>query len=486
MQKRSAKQKIATLLILVSLIMPLGTPLTIPEPVEAAVFTNQEKALIRQLQNDYAQLDKTPYNSQNLYSIEPSLLDPFNPGALTPAYITAQMAYINYYRYLFDLPSISSNEADNKSAQVTAAIMAAVNANPFVDQHGLENVTKPDFVSQEDWQTAQQVSAASNLNFNVYDESAGEVVKDFVTDSYNLTGADTGHRAWILSTRASQTGIGAAYGTNGYRYSVQTAVFGNDIFRQPTKSSVPYPSSGVFPIELLQGENIAWSLYLSDQAVTGTPAITIKDLDTGQTVNATNVGNYSSSHYGNFQTVITYYPGNINLVSGHAYQVNIQGILQYTFKLYNQVAANQPVYQEEKPKPVVPPTPTEVAVNKLMEEAEALRDSLNSGRKINSIIFGRSYQDGQKFVNLGEKQWFQDYYYYRNPEIQAGILAVPRGRVNLRIYNSPYPSHQKTTYARLLPQNSYAYGQKIQYGDFTWYYIGPEQWVRERTIKKIS
>ncbi|WP_252898000.1 hypothetical protein [Amylolactobacillus amylophilus] len=123
MQKRSAKQKIATLLILVSLIMPLGTPLTIPEPVEAAVFTNQEKALIRQLQNDYAQLDKTPYNSQNLYSIEPSLLDPFNPGALTPAYITAQMAYINYYRYLFDLPSISSNEADNKSAQVTAAIM---------------------------------------------------------------------------------------------------------------------------------------------------------------------------------------------------------------------------------------------------------------------------------------------------------------------------------------------------------------------------
>lgn len=483
MRKLHAKQKLATLLVLASLAVPTGVFVAPPETASAAVFTKQEKSLIQNLQAEYAALDKTPYNSQNLYTIPPSLIDPFKPGTLSTAYITAQIAYINYYRSLFDLQSISSNVSDNQAAQTTAAVMAAANANPFIDQHGLKSLTKPSFVSDEDWRTAQQVSASSNLNFNVQDETAGEVIADFLTDSYNLTGADTGHRAWLLSTRASQTGIGAAYGANGYRYSVQTAVYGNDIFRQPSKSTVGYPSSGVFPIELLQGPNIAWSIYLSDQAVADRPAITIKDLDTGRTVNATNVNNYSSDHYGNFQTVITYYPADLQMVSGHAYQVNIAGVTSYSFKLYNQIAANQPPFEEEQPEPTVPQTPTDEKVNKLMQEAEKLRDSLNADRKLNNIVFGRSYQDGKKFVNLGNTQWYHDYYHFSNPEIQAGILPIKRNRVNLRIYTSPYPAKSSLTYARLSPQNSYAYGQKIQQDDFTWYYLGPNQWVKERTIK---
>ncbi|MEB3363587.1 hypothetical protein SDC49_07175 [Lactobacillus sp. R2/2] len=47
----------------------------------------------------------------------------------------------------------------------------------------------------------------ANLNFNTTDQSAGDVITDLLTDRYNLTGADTGHRAWLLSTRLTSTGI---------------------------------------------------------------------------------------------------------------------------------------------------------------------------------------------------------------------------------------------------------------------------------------
>lgn len=69
MRKLHAKQKLATLLVLASLAVPTGVFVAPPETASAAVFTKQEKSLIQNLQAEYAALDKTPYNSQNLYTI---------------------------------------------------------------------------------------------------------------------------------------------------------------------------------------------------------------------------------------------------------------------------------------------------------------------------------------------------------------------------------------------------------------------------------
>ena len=66
----------------------------------------------------------------------------------------------------------------------------------------------------------------------------------------------------------------------------------------------------------------------------GTPKITITDKDTGRTYQAENVRNYSHTGYGNFETIITYYPGSVPLVIGHEYEVKITGLTSYTFKLF--------------------------------------------------------------------------------------------------------------------------------------------------------
>ncbi|KRL62789.1 CAP domain-containing protein [Lactobacillus psittaci] len=456
--------------------------------VQAATFSQSEISLIKNLQARYAALDKTSYSRSNLYQITPNLGTPFSAGSLNSNYISSQLAWINYYRALFDLSPISASATENQNAQVAAAVMASINANPFHDQHGLPNESRPSNISSSDWDTAVELTNNSNLNFNVSNESAGDVITDLLTDSYNLTGGDTGHRAWLLSPWLSTTGIGAAYGSNGYRYSVQRVINISDALRIPTKTTLTYPSDGVFPIELLQGPNIYWSLYLAYDQIKGTPTITITDLDTGQKSTATNVSNYNSKYYGNFSTIITYKPGNINLVSGHQYQVNINGVTTYNFKLFNQVAANQPSLNTNKTTTDIDKiksenlTPEESDVkikSALLIKAEALRDSLMKHRIINNSVFGRSYQDGKSFHNLGKNQWYHDFYLTGNPSLTAGILNADNKLIDTNIYTSPYASLRTKTNAHLTSHTSYAYGQKIQIGQVNWYYLGPKMWVQK-------
>ena len=304
--------------------------------VKAASFSDGEIIQVQHFQKEYAHLDKKQYDITNLYQVKPHLNKKFKAGQLKKDYISKQLAYINYYRSLFGLPAITTTKAANLNAQKTAAVMAAINANPFINQHGLPNDVRPKYINRATWKVAQDTTETSNLNFNVTNQSAGDVITDLLTDHYNLTGTDTGHRAWILSTRLSSTGIGAAYGNNGYRYSVQKVLNVDDLFNEASQETVAYPSSGLFPIELAKGKRVAWSLYLSNRSYNGTPKITITDQDTGKTYNAKNVKNFSKNGYGNFKTVITYLPGKTPLVAGHAYKVTIGKLTKYSFKLFKE------------------------------------------------------------------------------------------------------------------------------------------------------
>lgn len=495
------QQKINLLITSALLITPIAT-ITSSTQVKAATFTSSEISDVKRIQNEYAALPKTTYSSANLYATAPHLTAPFSEGKLADSYISSTLAYINFYRSLFGLLPISSNATDNDNAQITASVMAAINASPFVNQHGLPNEKKPDYIKDMYWNIAQTTSASSNLNFNVTNQSAGDVVTDLLTDRYNLDGSDTGHRAWLLSTRLTTTGIGAAYGSNGYRYSVQQMVFPSDSFKAASKATVTYPTSGIFPIELLQGNNVAWSVYLSDQLVSSTPQITITDLDTGQTSNAVNVRNFSNQGYGNFASVITYSPGNINLVSGHEYMVQIKGITSYSFKLFNEVATNQIPLQIESSKKSnqsdtkINNTQTAVEENStptqqqdvslksaLLLKAEKLRDTLRKNRQMNPVIFGRSYQDGKHFYNLGTYQWFHDFYIVNNPDLEAGIINTTDTTIDTNIYSSPYLSKQNVSVSHVIPGQSYAYGQTIKIGKTKWYYLGQHQWIRQQITK---
>lgn len=408
-------RKFSITAIVALLFVPLAS-----QKAQAATFTTQEINEIHNFQKEYANLDKTNYNVSNIYAVKPSLSKKFKAGSLNSKYINTQVDYINYYRSLFGLTPVTTTEGSNSDAQKTAAVMAAINANPFINQHGLPSEQKPAFISKVTWKLAKETSESSNLNFNVSRQSAGDVITDLITDHYNLNGTDTGHRAWLLSTRLTTTGIGAAYGKNGYRYSVQKVLNANDMFRAASQPIVTYPSVRLFPSELAKGKNIVWSIYLSNRVVRTTPTVTIRDLDTDIVTNGTHVRNYSSSGYGNFKTIITYSPGITHIVPGHEYEVNVNGVYKYRFKLFKQDATNDTtIYATEENKPASPNNQTNTSLNK---QTEVQSPILLQNKILNAAVSPQTValpaNSNNLFEQLAQKNRWKQSFFVRTLRIQ--------------------------------------------------------------------
>lgn len=408
-------RKFSITAIVALLFVPLAS-----QKAQAATFTTQEINEIHNFQKEYANLDKTNYSVSNIYAVKPSLSKKFKAGSLNSKYINTQVDYINYYRSLFGLTPVTTTEGSNSDAQKTAAVMAAINANPFINQHGLPSEQKPAFISKVTWKLAKETSESSNLNFNVSRQSAGDVITDLITDHYNLNGTDTGHRAWLLSTRLTTTGIGAAYGKNGYRYSVQKVLNANDMFRAASQPIVTYPSVRLFPSELAKGKNIVWSIYLSNRVVRTTPTVTIRDLDTDIVTNGTHVRNYSSSGYGNFKTIITYSPGRTHIVPGHEYEVNVNGVYKYRFKLFKQDATNDTtIYATEENKPASPNNQTNTSLNK---QTEVQSPILLQNKILNAAVSPQTValpaNSNNLFEQLAQKNRWKQSFFVRTLRIQ--------------------------------------------------------------------
>lgn len=408
-------RKFSITAIVALLFVPLAS-----QKAQAATFTTQEINEIHNFQKEYANLDKTNYNVSNIYAVKPSLSKKFKAGSLNSKYINTQVDYINYYRSLFGLTPVTTTEGSNSDAQKTAAVMAAINANPFINQHGLPSEQKPAFISKVTWKLAKETSESSNLNFNVSRQSAGDVITDLITDHYNLNGTDTGHRAWLLSTRLTTTGIGAAYGKNGYRYSVQKVLNANDMFRAASQPIVTYPSVRLFPSELAKGKNIVWSIYLSNRMVQTTPTVTIRDLDTDIVTNGTHVRNYSSSGYGNFKTIITYSPGITHIVPGHEYEVNVNGVYKYRFKLFKQDATNDTtIYATEENKPASPNNQTNTSLDK---QTEVQSPILLQNKILNAAVSPQTValpaNSNNLFEQLAQKNRWKQSFFVRTLRIQ--------------------------------------------------------------------
>lgn len=167
--------------------------------------------------------------------------------------------------------------------------------------------------------------------------TAGEIVTDLIREDNNIAGkGNIGHRALILSARATRMGVGAAYGRNSnVLYSVQNGWFADDILRQPVVNTMVYPARRVFPYELV-GKKTPWS-FSTTKRIMGTPKIYITDITAKRRYRATQVRNFGKAFYGDgYATTITYQPGKTKLINTHKYKVKIGKYYTYTFRFFRQ------------------------------------------------------------------------------------------------------------------------------------------------------
>lgn len=337
------KRRHFTLIFLINFLLLVGMVVAGPtSPTYAARYTHYEARQVKKFQRAYHDLDAaTSYDRISLFRTLPHFAVPFQAGELKPAYIDTSMAYINYYRFLFGLPAEGNLSQDNLGAQLGASALAAVNAKTSLQAHGLLGYKRPSYITRVQWATAERATLG-NINFLESSTSTpGEIVTDLLQDRNNLAGAgNTGHRALLLSARATRMGIGAAYGQDNSKfYSVENGLFADDILRAPVKSIIAYPSKTVFPYELLSADT-PWSIYFAHRRIAHAPKIYITDLTAKKKPKhaVKFVRNFGTDYYSEgYSAAVSFKPSQATkIINTHKYRVQVGKLYSYTFRLFRE------------------------------------------------------------------------------------------------------------------------------------------------------
>lgn len=469
-------------------------------------YTDAETKQIRRIQSRYQTLDHTEYNAQTIYGAPTNLTGaPFRVGQIKQHYIDATTQWVNYYRLLVGLAPVQTTNDQNYLSQIGASVLAGVNANPMLSQHGLANATRPNYISNAVWQQAQLITNASNLYFRANGEQPGDTVTGLIADNNNIDGNDTGHRAWILSPYLQSFGIGAAYGSNAWKY-VDMMVMNSDwlsnVVANPQKKVVTYPSSGVFPIEALTDavynqHAVPWSIYFSEQqTLTGTLTATVKDETTGQQVQVTDLLDASTYQFGSFKNVFTFTP-NLPLASGHQYTVTLTGLqaypegYTYQFKLFKaKTQTSQPDTKTALQQIDIP----EKAVGQIRHAPNgktavltAPVDGEVSGKLLANDTawqtFGKTFINQQYFYNVGKNEWVNGRFLELSNTAKNGVVTIDAApNDQIMAYDSPYYD-QKQTGRYFQTGTAWQYHQIVNIGGIDWYNLGAGQWVPSTNVR---
>ncbi|PKN46659.1 MAG: hypothetical protein CVU59_05415 [Deltaproteobacteria bacterium HGW-Deltaproteobacteria-17] len=208
---------------------------------------------------------------------------------------------VNLYRFLVDLPPVTTDPVLDAKAEKCALMMTANNTiNHF---------------PPTSWTCYSADGANAAGSSNLATTPGVQAVDLYMVDPGNPT--TMGHRRWILSNSFGPTGLGS---TNSY--SCMWA-FGSG---NAGKSWTAYPGPGVFPAQAVNPswssiDQTGWTLQ-SDSINLGSAAVTITmDGSTNRPVTITHLGaNYGSSY------AISMIPQGWTTQAGHTYHVSVTGV----------------------------------------------------------------------------------------------------------------------------------------------------------------
>ena len=189
--------------------------------------------------------------AENYFSELPSVSEPYAIGQLSDNFLQNGITYLNYVRYVANLPKVQMDDALNESAQYGAVVLAANNKLTHTPK-------QPDDMDDTFFNKGYKAVAASNISAG-YGTLQGAIL-GCMTDSGSLK--NVGHRRWFLNPKLLNVGFGCAISDSDRTY-ITTRVFdksGSDI----DYDFVSWPASGNHPTNLFQ-VSAPWSVTLNPQ-----------------------------------------------------------------------------------------------------------------------------------------------------------------------------------------------------------------------------
>jgi hypothetical protein len=154
-------------------------------------------------------------------------VDTCDPGDMDPKARAAALRVLNLYRWLADLPAITSDPTKDKQAQACALLQRANNSLSHMPPM--------------DWKCYMDEGAKASGRCNISSGPAVSSVDGYMMDPGNET--TIGHRRWILSNSIGPTGIG---GTDRASCLMTTGTM------RVNKAWQAWPAPGIIPAQALQ------------------------------------------------------------------------------------------------------------------------------------------------------------------------------------------------------------------------------------------
>jgi hypothetical protein len=237
-------------------------------------------------------------------------------AACTPGDLTAQaranaLKLLNTYRFIADLPPVTTTAMRDQAAQDCALMQDAANMLSHTPDAGAPCYTA----------SGAQASGNSNI-------SSGQAVRSidmYMSDFGNAT--TMGHRRWFLSNQLGPVGIG---GTTGG--SCHWVIGGSGT---ATKRFMAYPPSGPVPLQAINIPTVGttnsvdktgWTLqtYATGDNLANA-VVTITDNGVNMPVTVTQLGANYGSRY-----AIRWVPMGWTSQAGHSYVVNVTAPMMAT------------------------------------------------------------------------------------------------------------------------------------------------------------
>jgi hypothetical protein len=223
-----------------------------------------------------------------------------NAGGMDDAWRARTLAQVNVFRFLAELPPITTDPTRNELAQACSLMM---------DANGALSHNPP-----ADWDCYTENGAMGAGSSNIASTPAVAAISLYMVDPGNAT--TLGHRRWILSNSIGPTGIGSTDGAS----CLWTIGGEGDAGRE----WLAWPPPGPFPIEAGQTffttiDETGWSIQ-SDEIDLSSASVVIRDEGTVMPVSVTAL----LPGYGSAQA-LSIIPMGWTMEVGHTYQVVTTG-----------------------------------------------------------------------------------------------------------------------------------------------------------------
>ena len=220
--------------------------------LQPAAFAFESRDAMREA---YAALYSFP--GETPYVRMPVVRSPYEAGEVSEGVLNEALDYLNFLRGVAGLQPVERSPIYDYQCQHGAVLLAALD---YVDHYA----PNPGDMEKNFYDSAYLATSSSNIaKFNWMRTSIlREGIAYFARDDGDANLPVLGHRRWLLNPVMNATGFGLANSESGMSY---VAMYAHDMGNPDARwSAVCWPSSGVFPVELMHS-HLAWSVSLNPE-----------------------------------------------------------------------------------------------------------------------------------------------------------------------------------------------------------------------------